>query len=160
MTKKKVQKNTERYNILEIFWDRYNGLTNKSLSEKWKIPINTVAHYFAVNGKWNLKYKAYADELNKEAIDNAKRILRSGVEPASKVLLNKLKSDDEMVALRAAIEVLNRQFGKSVDVNANLNMDLSPLQEIAKRIKGEVLDAAEPANEEEAEPAVSKKDAG
>lgn len=130
MAKKKTQEIAKTSKELDIFWDRYNGMSNQQLASKYDIKYFTIAHSFAKGGKWVDKYNKYADDLNKESVAMAKRILKAGVEPASRTILAHLKSDDGHIALKAAKEVLDREFGKPKETHEHqggLALKLSPV---------------------------------
>ena len=96
----------------KIFWDKYNGMSYGDMSVKYGVNQFTLYHSFAKGGKWVKEYGDYADELNRESVKTAKRILKSGVEPATKVLLKHLNNPEGHIAIKAAKEVLDREFGK------------------------------------------------
>ena len=115
-----------------IFWDKYNGMSYQDLSIKYTMNQFTLYHAFAKGGKWVEEYGNYADELNRESIKTAKRILKSGVEPATKVLLKHLNNPEGHIAIKAAKEVLDREFGKPKETHKHEgSMGLS-IMEVAR----------------------------
>lgn len=98
---------------LAVFKDKYSGLNNKGIVNKYSLKINTVKDYFAINGKWHREYMNYSNEMNKACIDTAKVQLTKSVEKAVSTLTSLLNSDNPNVALKASTEVINRCLGNT-----------------------------------------------
>lgn len=102
---------------------RFEGKTAKEIATETKYSLDTVYSYFAKGGKLHEAYLNYEKEMGDEIVITTKRILKQNIRKASQMLVAKIDSADEKVSLKASIEVLDRFFGKSVDVRANLTPD-------------------------------------
>jgi len=129
---------------------RYEGKSAEEIHEavKEKYTLSTVETYFGRSGKLYQAYRDYEAQAIEESLSEATTLMKRGVNPAVKKLLQKLKCQDDNVELKAAIELINRHYGKTVDVNANINADLNPIAPFVKEFREE-LDKAKNADRSE-----------
>ena len=152
-----MQKNTKKYKKIEIFQDKYNGLTYKKLSGKYDVSEDTLASRFS-RGIWKEDYDKFEKELMDEGIKEAKKNLGKLTKDASIILAKALEifEVNPELSVKSAIEILNRQFGKSVDINANLNMDMQPFSELMKELREELDAENKRTNKNSAETKINK----
>lgn len=119
---------------------RFEGKTAEEIHAevKEKYTLYTVNSYFDRNGKLYQAYKDYEAKAIEDSLVEASTLMKRGVNPAVKKLLQKLKCQDDNVELKAAIELINRHYGKTVDINANINADFNPIAPFVKEFREEL----------------------
>ena len=107
---------TKTYQLNEkegkVFELKYSGKKYEDICKEVGMGLATIKDWFKKGGTHVELYSSYIAEQNDMRREEARRIIRQNINNAAKVLAKSLLSNDEKIALKASIEMLNRELGQ------------------------------------------------
>lgn len=119
---------------------RYEGKTHQEIAEclaeyGHKTSAGSISNNLAKGGRLNVLYQKYAQSISKALQIEAQKILTRNIAQAALVLADGLKSPNERIRQAAAMNFLDRAFGKPV---ATAMQPIVPFQQELERWKVEL----------------------
>lgn len=93
---------------------KYERESYPIIARKIKIPLATIKRWFAEDGLLKEDYEEYRGEENQKRRELADAILKKNIKMAADILVGLMGSDKDEIKFKAAMSILEREFGKAV----------------------------------------------
>lgn len=93
---------------------KYENEDYSGIAKKIGVPKTTIDGWFAESGLLKEEYEEYRSDQNQKRRELADAILKKNIKMAADILVGLMGSDKDEIKFKAAIAILEREFGKAV----------------------------------------------